>query len=74
MLDLIEQANLAYDQREEWCSKLQALKARAERDLAEHTYVNNIYFCTSVYVYFAPLLKTFKTICINYHKQSKKLI
>ncbi|XP_015836480.1 outer dynein arm-docking complex subunit 1 [Tribolium castaneum] len=37
MLDLIEQATLAYDQREEWCSKLQALKIRAHNDVITHT-------------------------------------
>ncbi|RZC40821.1 hypothetical protein BDFB_010269 [Asbolus verrucosus] len=37
MLDLIEQATLAYDQREEWCSKLQALKIRAHNDVIVHT-------------------------------------
>ncbi|XP_068902453.1 outer dynein arm-docking complex subunit 1-like isoform X2 [Tenebrio molitor] len=37
MLDLVEQATLAYDQREEWCSKLQALKIRAHNDVISHT-------------------------------------
>ncbi|KAF2887967.1 hypothetical protein ILUMI_18206, partial [Ignelater luminosus] len=37
MLDLIEQATVAYDQREEWCSKLQALKVRNQNDLMLHT-------------------------------------
>lgn len=37
MLDLIEQATIAYDQREEWCSKLQALRARAKNDLVLHS-------------------------------------
>lgn len=32
MLDLIEQATIAYDQREEWCEKLQALRVRAHND------------------------------------------
>ncbi|KAK9870890.1 hypothetical protein WA026_009846 [Henosepilachna vigintioctopunctata] len=36
MLDLIEQATIAYDQREEWCSKLQALRTRAHNDLVSH--------------------------------------
>lgn len=35
-LEMVEQANLAYDQREEWCNKLQALKARAQNDLMLH--------------------------------------
>lgn len=37
MLDLIEQATIAYDQREEWCSKLQALRMRAHNDLILHS-------------------------------------
>ncbi|KAF2904861.1 hypothetical protein ILUMI_01332 [Ignelater luminosus] len=37
MMDLIEQATIAYDQREEWCSKLQALRMRAHSDLMMHT-------------------------------------
>lgn len=37
MLDLIEQATIAYDQREEWCSKLQALRMRAHSDLILHS-------------------------------------
>ncbi|KAJ3651791.1 hypothetical protein Zmor_017804 [Zophobas morio] len=37
MLDLIEQATMAYDQREEWCSKLHALKIRAHNDVIVHT-------------------------------------
>lgn len=36
MLDLIEQATLAYDQREEWCSKLHALRFRSKNDLLLH--------------------------------------
>jgi hypothetical protein len=40
MLDLVEQATLAYDQREEWCSKLQALKIRAHNDVISHTQVS----------------------------------
>ncbi|XP_044749263.1 coiled-coil domain-containing protein 63-like [Coccinella septempunctata] len=36
MLDLIEQATIAYDQREEWCSKLQALRTKAHSDLISH--------------------------------------
>ncbi|KAL3266459.1 hypothetical protein HHI36_010631 [Cryptolaemus montrouzieri] len=36
MLDLIEQATIAYDQREEWCSKLQALRTKAHSDLVLH--------------------------------------
>lgn len=37
MLDLIEQATIAYDQREEWCTKLQALRVRAHNDVILHT-------------------------------------
>ncbi|XP_022909909.2 coiled-coil domain-containing protein 63-like [Onthophagus taurus] len=37
MIDLIEQATIAYDQREEWCHKLQALRTRAKSDLISHT-------------------------------------
>lgn len=37
MLDLIEQATIAYDQREEWCTKLQALRTRAHNDLIAHS-------------------------------------
>lgn len=37
MLDLIEQATIAYDQREEWCTKLQALRTRAHSDLILHS-------------------------------------
>ncbi|CAH0555332.1 unnamed protein product [Brassicogethes aeneus] len=37
MMDLIDQATLAYDQREEWSSKLEALKKRADQDLEVHT-------------------------------------
>lgn len=37
MMDLIEQATIAYDQREEWCSKLQALRLKAHYDLVYHT-------------------------------------
>lgn len=37
MLDLIEQATIAYDQREEWGTKLQALKIRAYNDVILHT-------------------------------------
>lgn len=39
MLDLIEQATLAYDQREEWVSKLQILREKAQSDLNLHIYV-----------------------------------
>lgn len=39
MLDLIEQATMAYDQREELCQKLEALKRRGAQDLAMHTWV-----------------------------------
>ncbi|XP_048521634.1 coiled-coil domain-containing protein 63 [Dendroctonus ponderosae] len=37
MIDLIEQAIMAFDQREEWCSKLDALKKRADVDLILHS-------------------------------------
>ncbi|KAL1502564.1 hypothetical protein ABEB36_007689 [Hypothenemus hampei] len=37
MIDLIEQATIAFDQREEWCSKLEALRKRAEIDLILHS-------------------------------------
>ncbi|XP_050302473.1 outer dynein arm-docking complex subunit 1 [Anthonomus grandis grandis] len=37
MVDLIEQATIAFDQREEWCSKLDALKKRAEVDFVLHS-------------------------------------
>ncbi|KAJ8911287.1 hypothetical protein NQ315_015290 [Exocentrus adspersus] len=37
MVDLIEQATLAFDQREEWCSKLEALKKRAQNDFVAHS-------------------------------------
>ncbi|XP_968142.1 uncharacterized protein LOC656523 [Tribolium castaneum] len=36
MMDLIEQATIAYDQREEWCSKLQALRLKAHHDFILH--------------------------------------
>ncbi|KAJ8911280.1 hypothetical protein NQ315_015283 [Exocentrus adspersus] len=36
MLDLIEQATIAYDQREEWVSKLQSLRTKAHNDLLSH--------------------------------------
>ncbi|XP_057654076.1 coiled-coil domain-containing protein 63-like [Diorhabda carinulata] len=36
MLDLIEQATIAYDQREEWVSKLQILRTKAHNDLISH--------------------------------------
>lgn len=41
MIDLIEQATIAYDQREEWCQKLQALRNRARSDLVSHTLVRD---------------------------------
>lgn len=37
MLDLVEQATLAYDQRDEWCGKLEALKERGRADLLNQT-------------------------------------
>ncbi|KAL1489851.1 hypothetical protein ABEB36_013783 [Hypothenemus hampei] len=36
MLDLIEQATIAYDQREEWVSKLRILRTKASNDLVIH--------------------------------------
>ncbi|KAF5287633.1 hypothetical protein FQA39_LY15836 [Lamprigera yunnana] len=36
ILDLIEQSTVAYDQREEWCSKLHALRLRSRNDLLLH--------------------------------------
>ncbi|CAG9763017.1 unnamed protein product [Ceutorhynchus assimilis] len=36
MIDLIEQATIAYDQREEWVSKLQILRTKANNDLVLH--------------------------------------
>lgn len=36
MLDLIEQATIAYDQREEWVSKLQFLRQKAHNELLAH--------------------------------------
>lgn len=43
MVDLIEQATLAFDQREEWCSKLEALKKRAQYDFIAHSEVRRKY-------------------------------
>ncbi|XP_065172855.1 coiled-coil domain-containing protein 63-like [Atheta coriaria] len=37
MLDLIEQATIAYDQREEWCQKLSALRTKAYNEYLSHT-------------------------------------
>ncbi|ENN82144.1 hypothetical protein YQE_01481, partial [Dendroctonus ponderosae] len=36
MIDLIEQATIAYDQREEWVSKLQFLRTKAHNELVAH--------------------------------------
>ncbi|XP_013188299.2 outer dynein arm-docking complex subunit 1 [Amyelois transitella] len=36
ILDLVEQAITTYDQREEWCSKLDALKEKAAMDYRKH--------------------------------------
>ncbi|XP_044260720.1 outer dynein arm-docking complex subunit 1-like [Tribolium madens] len=33
LIDMIEQATIAYDQREEWCNKLQMLRSTAHKDL-----------------------------------------
>lgn len=43
MVDLIEQATLAFDQREEWCSKLEALKKRAQYDFIAHSEVGEFW-------------------------------
>ncbi|XP_044739405.1 coiled-coil domain-containing protein 63-like [Chrysoperla carnea] len=37
MMDLVEQATMSYDQRDEWCGKLEALKERGKADLLQHT-------------------------------------
>ncbi|KAL3271761.1 hypothetical protein HHI36_022231 [Cryptolaemus montrouzieri] len=37
MLNIIEEASSAYDQREEWCAKLHALKMKAKNDELLHT-------------------------------------
>lgn len=37
MLNIIEEATLAYDTREEWCAKLHALKMRAKNEELLHT-------------------------------------
>lgn len=37
MIDLIEQATIAYDQRDECCLKLQALKTKAHSDFVNHS-------------------------------------
>lgn len=44
MLDLIEQATIAYDQREEWCQKLSALRTKAYNEYLSHTSVSNLIF------------------------------
>lgn len=41
MMELVEQSTLLYDQREEWCHKLQTIKERAQYDQVEHTRVKN---------------------------------
>lgn len=35
-IDLVEQAITTYDQREEWCAKLDALKEKAAIDYRKH--------------------------------------
>lgn len=53
MIDLIEQATLAFDQREEWCLKVIALQKKAQNDVLAHTEVFhnriNCVVCTSNY-------------------------
>lgn len=39
MVDLIEQATAAFDQREEWCGKLELLKKRMDTDQLLHSEV-----------------------------------
>lgn len=39
MIDLIEHATLAFDQREEWCLKVIALQKKAQNDLLVHSEV-----------------------------------
>ncbi|CAH1641314.1 unnamed protein product [Spodoptera littoralis] len=47
IIELLEQAISTYDQREEWCSKLDALKEKAATDYRKHCLVSNfvIYIC-----------------------------
>jgi hypothetical protein len=45
ILELVEQAISAYDQREEWCSKLDALKEKASIDYRKHCMVS----CINIY-------------------------
>lgn len=39
ILELVEQAITTYDQREEWCNKLEALKEKAAIDYRKHCLV-----------------------------------
>lgn len=39
MVDLIEHATLAFDQREEWCMKVVALQKKAQNDFLAHSEV-----------------------------------
>lgn len=39
IIELLEQAISTYDQREEWCSKLDALKEKAAIDYRKHCLV-----------------------------------
>lgn len=41
ILELVEQAISTYDQREEWCNKLDALKEKAAIDYRKHCLVTN---------------------------------
>lgn len=42
ILELVEQAITTYDQREEWCAKLDALKEKAAIDYRKHCLVGRI--------------------------------
>lgn len=39
IIELLEQAITTYDQREEWCSKLDALKEKSAMDYRKHCLV-----------------------------------
>lgn len=41
ILELVEQAITTYDQREEWCNKLEALKEKAAIDYRKHCLVRS---------------------------------
>lgn len=42
IIELLEQAISTYDQREEWCSKLDALKEKAAIDYRKHCLVSSL--------------------------------